>query len=171
MMVLCFSMQGEDIIKHTNGKCHVFTFQYACKSMTLLNILMSSVSNSEVVAYYISVTQHMPHNKVSGTITQVTLNTINKCSRDESTTNLGFFTRPLLRLKIGIVRSGQDENSPRTQGKGLCQTYFDTPNQSHSWMQILINQPQPSGRDCTRSILLTKSENRCILVHLSSINC
>ena len=26
MIVLHFSMQGEDIVKHTNGNCHVFTF-------------------------------------------------------------------------------------------------------------------------------------------------
>ena len=26
MTVLHFSMQGEDIIENTNGKCHVFTF-------------------------------------------------------------------------------------------------------------------------------------------------
>ena len=24
MIVLCFSMQGEDIFERTNGKCHVF---------------------------------------------------------------------------------------------------------------------------------------------------
>ena len=24
MIVLCFGMQGEDIIEHTNDKCHVF---------------------------------------------------------------------------------------------------------------------------------------------------
>ena len=26
MIVMRFSMQGEDIFEHTNGKCHVFTF-------------------------------------------------------------------------------------------------------------------------------------------------
>ena len=29
MVVLHFSMQGEDINEHTNGKCHVLTFQVA----------------------------------------------------------------------------------------------------------------------------------------------
>ena len=29
MIVLGFSVQGEDITKHPNGKCHVSTFQYA----------------------------------------------------------------------------------------------------------------------------------------------
>ena len=29
MMVLRSSMQVEDIIEHTNGKCHVFRFQHA----------------------------------------------------------------------------------------------------------------------------------------------
>ena len=29
LIVLGFSMQGEDILEHTNGKCHVFTFMYA----------------------------------------------------------------------------------------------------------------------------------------------
>ena len=28
MIVLCFSMHEDDIIEHTNGKCHVFTFLY-----------------------------------------------------------------------------------------------------------------------------------------------
>ena len=31
MIVLCFSMQEEDIHKHTNGKCHMFTFSYLDK--------------------------------------------------------------------------------------------------------------------------------------------
>ena len=26
MIVLRFSIQGKDIVEHTNGKCHVFTF-------------------------------------------------------------------------------------------------------------------------------------------------
>ena len=26
MIALCFSIQGEDIIEHTNGKCHVLHF-------------------------------------------------------------------------------------------------------------------------------------------------
>ena len=30
MILLCFSIQGEDILlKHINGKCDVFTFWYA----------------------------------------------------------------------------------------------------------------------------------------------
>ena len=29
MIVLRFNMQGEDIMEHTNGKCHMFTFQNA----------------------------------------------------------------------------------------------------------------------------------------------
>jgi hypothetical protein len=26
MIVLCFNMQKENVIEHTNAKCHVFTF-------------------------------------------------------------------------------------------------------------------------------------------------
>ena len=29
MIVFRFSMQGEDIMEHINGECHVFTFEYA----------------------------------------------------------------------------------------------------------------------------------------------
>ena len=29
MIVLWVGMQGENIIEHTNGKCHVFAFSYA----------------------------------------------------------------------------------------------------------------------------------------------
>jgi hypothetical protein len=29
MILLWFGMQGEDIIEHTNGQCHVFAFWYA----------------------------------------------------------------------------------------------------------------------------------------------
>ena len=42
MIVVCFRVQGEDVIKHTNGKYHVFTF-YNAKRKTFLRILMSSV--------------------------------------------------------------------------------------------------------------------------------
>ena len=42
MIVLHFSMQGEDIVEQTNGKCHVFTFKYA-REKYFLNILMPSV--------------------------------------------------------------------------------------------------------------------------------
>ena len=29
MRVVCFSMQGEDIVKHIDGKYYVFTFYFA----------------------------------------------------------------------------------------------------------------------------------------------
>jgi hypothetical protein len=29
MIILRVNMQGEDIIEHTNAKCHVLTFQFA----------------------------------------------------------------------------------------------------------------------------------------------
>ena len=45
---LHFSMQEEDILEHTNGKCHMCTLKSTCRSLykivmqliTLLNILM-----------------------------------------------------------------------------------------------------------------------------------
>ena len=51
MIVLQFSMQGEDIIEHTNAKYYLCTLQSTCKSLcnigiyliTLLNILVSEL--------------------------------------------------------------------------------------------------------------------------------
>jgi hypothetical protein len=40
MVVLRFSMQGEDILAHTNGKCHVFIF-----STQLENIIEHNTEN------------------------------------------------------------------------------------------------------------------------------
>ena len=42
MIVLHFSMRGEDILDRTNGKCHVFTF-LVCKRKIFLSILMASI--------------------------------------------------------------------------------------------------------------------------------
>ena len=42
MIILCFSIQGEDILEHANDKCHVFTF-FVCKRKMFLSILMPSV--------------------------------------------------------------------------------------------------------------------------------
>ena len=42
MVVLHSSMKREDIIEHTNGKCHVFAF-LVCKRKIFLSILMSGV--------------------------------------------------------------------------------------------------------------------------------
>ena len=56
MIVIRFGMQGEDVIEHTNGKCHVFTFQYA---RVFLNILMPSVSCvhfSQLIDHYVILT-------------------------------------------------------------------------------------------------------------------
>ena len=41
MLKVYFSMQEEDLIEHSNVKCHVFTFQYAQRKI-LLNILIPS---------------------------------------------------------------------------------------------------------------------------------
>jgi hypothetical protein len=41
MIVLRFGMQGEDIVEHTIGKCHVYVL--VCKRKLFLNILMSRV--------------------------------------------------------------------------------------------------------------------------------
>ena len=41
-IVLRFGMQGEDIIEHTNGKCHVF-YTLVCKRNVFSSILMPSV--------------------------------------------------------------------------------------------------------------------------------
>ena len=41
MIVLHFNMQGEDIMEHTNDKCHVLTF--SCARETFFSILMPSV--------------------------------------------------------------------------------------------------------------------------------
>ena len=43
MLVLCFSMQIEDIIDHTNGECHVLCYSLQ-KEKIFLSILMPSVT-------------------------------------------------------------------------------------------------------------------------------
>jgi hypothetical protein len=42
MIVLHFSMQGEDSIEHTSGKRHLYTF-LVCKRKIFLSILMPNV--------------------------------------------------------------------------------------------------------------------------------
>ena len=42
MIVLLFSMQGEDVIEHISGKGHVFTF-FVREREIILSILMSSI--------------------------------------------------------------------------------------------------------------------------------
>jgi hypothetical protein len=43
MIVMCFSMQEEDIHKHTNGKCYMFTFSYLDKKTFLLLLMLSVI--------------------------------------------------------------------------------------------------------------------------------
>ena len=42
MIVLWFSIQGEDIIEHANGKCCVYTVSL-CEKVIFFSILMPSV--------------------------------------------------------------------------------------------------------------------------------
>ena len=93
MIVLRFSMQGEDTIEHTSGKCHVFTFWSTCRPLcnicihliTLLNILCVKILKAPLNAMCqkgdtklstINVTYHTPPNRVSDTTMHVTLNTM-----------------------------------------------------------------------------------------------
>ena len=43
MIVLCFSMQGEDIFERTNGKCH-FVYTVICKRTIFLSMQMVGVA-------------------------------------------------------------------------------------------------------------------------------
>ena len=55
MIVLRSSIHWADIIVHTNGKCHVFTF-LVCKRKIFLSILMLSVicvHFSQLVDHYV----------------------------------------------------------------------------------------------------------------------
>jgi hypothetical protein len=60
MIVLRFSVQGEDTIEHTSGKCHVFTFWSTCSPLcnisihliTLLNILCVKILEVPLNAKY-----------------------------------------------------------------------------------------------------------------------
>ena len=95
VMCLHFNMQEEDILEHTNGKCHLCTLQSTYRPLwnidihliTLLSILMSRYqeahSNAKchetaliVKLLIINVTQHPLQNRVSGIVSHVTLNTI-----------------------------------------------------------------------------------------------
>ena len=50
MIVLCFIMQGEDMIEHTNDKCRVLV----CKRKIFLSILISSV----ICVHYYQLVEH-----------------------------------------------------------------------------------------------------------------
>ena len=58
-LVFCFYMQGEDIIEHTNGNCHVNLHlnMQGEDSKILLSLLMSSVicvDFSQLVGHYVT---------------------------------------------------------------------------------------------------------------------
>jgi hypothetical protein len=92
MRVLCFGMQGENVIEHTNGKCYLCTLWSICRPLwnigihliTLLNILVSryqqahlNVKSQEAILMVKLLVIVYPSirlkNRISDTITHVTL--------------------------------------------------------------------------------------------------
>ena len=49
MIVLQFNMQGDDIIEHTNGKCHLCTFQSTCRPLCNIVIHLITLLNTLVL--------------------------------------------------------------------------------------------------------------------------
>lgn len=93
VMCLLFSTQEEDFLEYTNAKCHMSTFRVQCNmcihlvtlenihthAMMLVSTLERQVCELEAIVklLVISLTQHTPQTRVSGTIPHVTLKALN----------------------------------------------------------------------------------------------
>jgi hypothetical protein len=61
MIILRFSMQEEDLVEHTNGKCYVLAFQYARGKMFLSTVMPSiiCVHFSQVCRPLCNISRHL----------------------------------------------------------------------------------------------------------------